>query len=225
MDSDSSVSSSSPKGGGSKQFLIIGVVSLLILVGAGAYLLLANKATSTPAPQTATNSPTPTVEDKNVFSSIQDALSKSLSLQCDYTGEDGTKTVAYLKAGAIRSDITGKTAQSSGSVIIKDNKMYYWNGKQGITMEFNVSEVMKGVSPSVSPKTSPSQAKQGESVMQDLEKYKQYCKPAVVADSLFVPPADVKFVDYSKMMPSGVSSQGGVTEEQIKALQKQYQTP
>ena len=34
----------------------------------------------------------------------------------------------------------------------------------------------------------------------ELEKYKDSCKPTVVADSMFVPPADVKFQDLSKMM-------------------------
>ena len=68
-----------------------------------------------------------------------------------------------------------------------------------------------------------------EDVVGALEKFKEHCKPAAVSDSLFIPPTDVKFTDYSSMMkqniqaiPSGGSG-GAMTEEQIKQLQQKYQ--
>jgi hypothetical protein len=56
---------------------------------------------------------------------------------------------------------------------------------------------------------SPSNEAQGEKVLAEMEKYKSYCKVETVSDSLFTPPADVKFTDLESMMkgfkvPSGV---------------------
>lgn len=208
---------------GPKTGVILIVVLLLLLVGGAAYLLLKNTtsniATTTSKPKKA--SPT----SANMFSSIQDALAKSISLQCNYSDETSRKTIAYMKAGAIRSDTTGKNPQDEASIIMKNNKMYFWSGKQGTMMEFNVSEMTAKVTPGSQKTTS---TKKPGDVIESLEKFKQQCKPATVADSLFTPPADVKFTDLSEMMKSGsTGTQSGVgtamTEEQLKKLQEQYQ--
>lgn len=187
---------------------------------------MGRKNQSAPVQNTAQTSPKPT--NANVFSSIKDALSKSVSLQCDYTDDSGRKTIAYIKAGAVRSDYTGKTAQESGSIIIKDKKMYFWNGKQGMMIQVDPSEMMGSITPSAQ-KTPSEQQKPGD-VVNTLEKFKESCKPSVVADSLFTPPTDVKFTDFSEIMKTstkqitpGVTVGGAMTEEQIKALQQQYQ--
>lgn len=57
-------------------------------------------------------------------------------------------------------------------------------------------------------------------MMASMEKYKDSCKPAVVADSEFTPPTDVTFQDMSKMMmpqTTGASGAGGY------AVPSQYQ--
>ncbi|MBI2032852.1 MAG: hypothetical protein HYT10_00060 [Candidatus Levybacteria bacterium] len=210
--------------GNSKQGLIIGVVILLLLAGIGGYMFLGKNNPSGSSLQTASDKTTKQ-ESKDAFTSIKDALSKSLSLQCDYTDETGRKTLAYVKSGAIRTDMTGKTSEESGSAIIKDNKMYFWNGKEGMMIEFNMSEMMEGITPEA--KKSPSSQEKPENVLGDLEKFKKYCKPAVVSDSLFVPPTNVKFTDYSKLMKDATqqmqkNSGNTMDEEQIRKLQKQY---
>lgn len=177
----------SPKG-----ILIAVVVLLLVILGIGAYkFLIAGKSSVG----------TSSTQQGNVFTSIKDALSKSVSLQCDFTDEAGRKTTGYIKAGAIRADIIAKTAEESGSVIIKNNKMYFWNSKEG--MELDLSET--------GDKTKAPNAPQGQeksdSIMNSFEQYKQSCKPAVVSDSLFTPPADVRFTNLSELMkaaPSGI---------------------
>jgi hypothetical protein len=64
--------------------------------------------------------------------------------------------------------------------------------------------------------------------MQDIEKYKKYCKVASVDDKLFVLPTDVKFTDMSKMMPNTMrmpseipAVPSGMTQEQMKMMQQQ----
>ncbi|RJQ35773.1 hypothetical protein C4559_06380 [Candidatus Microgenomates bacterium] len=198
----------------SKQ-LIIAAVLLLLLAGGG-YLFL-NKSSSQPG---AATTDTSKKEDGSVFGSIKDALSKSLSLQCEYSDESGRKTMVYIKGGAIRSNVSGKTPEESGSSIVKDGKLYFWNSKEGIMMAFNMQDLGKEITPVQS-------GENPQSVVQDLEKYKENCKPATVDSSLFTPPSDVKFTDFSKTIQDAQKSlkegSNGVSEEQIKELQKQFQ--
>ncbi len=169
--------------------VILGIVALL-LVGGGAYYFMSNKSgglpstTSTPSGQTT----------GSVFSSIKDALSKSLSLECSFTDTEGRQTKSYVKNGAVRADITAPKVEDSGSVIVKDKKIYFWNSKGGFMME--VPETTPGAG---QPSGTGSQAQAGN-VLDTMEKYKSSCKPGVVADNLFIPPTTVQFQDFSKMM-------------------------
>lgn len=192
------------KGGNSKLIIGIVVVVLLALLGFGAFKFL-KKGASTMVPGGS--------QSGNVFTSIKDALSKSVSLQCDYSDANGIKTTAYIKAGAIRSDTTGKTPEESGSAIIKDKKMYFWNSQGGFTMDFKDTET-------TAPSTAPSKSggEKPQDIMNSLEQYKDSCKPAVVSDSLFTPPANVKFQDFSQMFktPTGGAGVPAFNEKDIQ---------
>lgn len=206
--------------------VVIAIVVFLIVI-AGGYFLMQNKAKNgaiMASPQTAQN-------NAGVFSSIQDALSKSLSLECDYTTDQGQTTKTYIKNGAIRADITPKdatqTEQYAGSVLIKDKKMYAWGGTFG--NKGFVVDIPDAITPT--PGGATGGLGQKEVMMSELEKYKQYCKPMTIADDLFTPPSDVTFTDYSQMqnmmMPAhgsvtGAPAGSGMTEEQMKAYQQQY---
>lgn len=220
-------SGASPSKGGPKTGVILIIVLLLILVGGAAYLLLSKNTTSQVA-NTTSSAKKASPTSSNTFSSIQDALAKSMSLQCDYSDDKGTKTTSYMKSGAIRSDIVmASGSKGSSSVIMKNNTLYMWSGKEGTKMTFDISEMMAKVTPGTQKTTS---AQKPGDVIENLEKYKQSCKPATVSDALFTPPADVKFVDLSQMMkPGSTGTQSGVgtamTEEQLKKLQEQYQQP
>ena len=167
-----------PKG----MYLIIGVIAVLVL-GAAFYFMSSKKSTTGPS---GSNS------GGNVFTSIKDALSKSVSLECTFSDESGRKTTSYIKNGAIRADIVSTVADESGSVIVKDNKTYFWNNKGGFVMTVEPDKTN-------SAGGNPAQS-QGDSLMKDLEQYKDSCKPSVVSDSLFTPPSDVKFTDFSEML-------------------------
>lgn len=190
------------KGNSSKLIIGIVVVVLLALLGFMGFKFLGSKSSSTGG----------TAGGGNVFTSIKDALSKSVSLQCDYTDATGIKTTAYIKGGAIRSDTVGKTAEESGSAIIKDKKMYFWNSQGGFVLD--VPDEAK--TPSVTPGKG---TESPENIMNSLEQYKESCKPAVVSDSLFTPPADVKFQDVSQMF-KGTGGAGGLVPS---VDQSQYQ--
>ena len=183
---------------------IIIVVALLALAGIGWYLM---KGKGTMGSNSA----------GSAFSSIKDALSKSVSLKCEFD-ENGTHTVTYIKNGAIRADMTNPNPEQSGSMIMKEKKMYFWNEKEGYVMEipdYKDVEVTESEKPS-----------QSEDFMKELETYKDKCKADVVSDSLFTPPSDVTFSDMSQMMPSGmpkVDENGQMSEEDVQKYMQQYQ--
>lgn len=193
------------------------IVVVLLLLGVGGYFFTkksSNSALTSGAKKTVTSP----------FTSIQDALSKSLSLQCTFTNDQGQKTKTYIKAGAVRVDYTGATADESGGTIVKDKKIYSWtnSNKEGFMME------RPDVKVTTSQTTNTVEVKSAMSsvTLAMLEKYKDSCKPGTVADSLFTPPSDIKFTDYSNRMkelqktppPSG----GAVNEESLKNMMEKY---
>lgn len=191
------------------QKLIIIIVLVLILVGAGAYFLMGNKTVKEGSQG----------EGGNALTSIKDALSRSVSLECEYTDAEGKASKAYIKNGAVRADVSSSNPEEAGSVILKDKKMYMWTGKEGFVVTM----------PDETPEGGESDSKVDEQqdLMKDLEEYKDSCKVAVVSDSLFTPPADVKFSDmpnFGAPANNSVPAEGEMSEEKIKEMMKQYQT-
>ncbi len=167
----------------------------------------------------------------SLFTSIKDAISKSLSLECNFTnmvdlgeaeGKKDIKVTAYIKNGAVRvrsTYVADDIAHVDSDMILKDKKLYVWSPKTGgFVMELPEAEV------SSLPKASGSSTNDFSETLEDLEKFKDSCKPAVVDDGLFVPPADVKFQDLTQMMqqlPSAAPA-ASVDPEQVKKLMEQY---
>ena len=198
--------------------LIISAVVVVILLGAG-YMILGNKKSAPGASQTAA----PTTTESSVISSIKDALAGGQSLQCNYADEDGRTTAAYIKNGMVRADMTASKPEESGSVIVKDKKVYFWNAQGGFMMEMTDEMMEQG-------EKTAKESTQGQDTIANLEKYKESCKTATVDDSLFTPPANVKFQDMSSMiknaMPSGTKAMpSGYDQKQVEELMKQYQAP
>lgn len=225
---DTANTQSSSSSSNSKMMIIVAIIIVLVLLGAGGYYVM-SKTSEKPSSTTTAMAPKATPTSSSMFSSISDALSKSLSLQCAFSDEtSGMKTIAYIKSGAIRGDVTGKTASQNSSFIMKDKTMYFWTGKRGMMMAFDPAEMMKEI-PSSRQKPSGMPSEQnGANMMGSLEKFKESCKPATVDDALFVKPSDVTFQDLSKMMPSGMSkisgapaAPSGMSQEQIQQMQKQ----
>jgi len=164
--------------------VIIGVVGLIVLGGVVAYFLKGQNASTT---------------GSNAFTSIKDALSKSVSLECNYSDKDGKQSKSYIKNGAVRVDMkNSQNPDESASIIMKDKKMYSWTAKKiGFMMDLPEEEMDN-------PEVAVSEgSEQKEDIISDLEKYKDACKPAVVSDNLFTPPADVKFTNLSEMLGEG----------------------
>ncbi len=204
-----------------KNGLLIGAVVVVIVLGAIGFMVMGkNKPSNTMAPSA---SPSPK-QESGMISSIKDALAKSMSLECDYATPQGVNVKAYIKNGKIRSDITGKTAAETGSSIIMDKTMYFWNAQTA--MKMTLPDV------SVTPAAGQDKMMQNDTGVDALEQYKNHCHAAAVDDSHFVLPTGVKFQDLSSMMktmtPSGTKTAptgGAMTQEQIQEMMKKYQNP
>lgn len=203
---------------------ILGAV-LVLLLAVGAFLYMNP---SSPLKSGTMQSGSPAT-GTSPFTSIQDALSRSLSLECTFTDDSGRQTKSYVKAGAVRTDFTGKTAADTGSAIIKDKKMYYWNNskKEGFMMEVPAVTPGKSESGSTPSNSSLGKGNSASEVYAMLEKFKNSCKASTVADSLFTPPTDIKFQDYSEMMKGlqqmmNNSKTGGFNEDSVKQMMQKY---
>jgi hypothetical protein len=164
-----------------KNLWIIIVVVTIVLIGGFSYFSKSGKG---PGQSTKVGS---TETKKDIFSSIKDAMSRSLSLKCEYQGTEG-KTTTYIKGSMVRvmyevSDDKTK----SGNAIIKDNKMWIWTEgeKEGIVLEISEKDT-----------TNPQANK--EKILEELEKFKDKCSSSVVSDSMFSPPSGIVFKDLSK---------------------------
>ena len=138
---------------------------------------------------------TSTGKEGGVITSIKDALSKSVSLTCEYKDEKGQTTKTYIKNGAVRITAEGS---SQGEIIIKEDKMYIWdtNTKQGF--------MYKVEKPDDSVSTNQDYGSQNgvtsESILESVNQYKDSCKAGTLADSYFTVPTDVNFQDMTKIL-------------------------
>jgi hypothetical protein len=180
---------------------VIGLVLLLVL-GAGGYLYLNSRGMVPKVPGAMVGNNT--AKGGGVFTSIKDALSKSVSLKCVYKDEQGVETTSYIKNGAVRVMMAGSTdVQQPNNIIMKDMKMNMWSDttKEGILLTIDTPTDV--TPPEVPPGTELSEDNKGagqqESILATIEKYKDACKPEVVADSMFTVPTDVKFQDMSAL--------------------------
>ncbi len=180
--------------------IIIGAIILLLAGGAGFYFFSKSKTIST-------QSPAAVQPETSVFTSIKDALAKAISLECDFSDQTGHQTKSYIKNGAIRADITAADPKQSGSVIIKDQKMYFWNSVGGFTMDVPNESPTPGANAKATANPSGLSA---AGMIASVEQYKDSCKPSVVSDDLFTPPANVKFQDFSKVMQQTAPAVTGV---------------
>lgn len=173
----------------------------------------------------------------NVFTSIKDALSQSLSLKCVYKDEQGVESTTYIKGGAVRVMMSGTTDnEQPNNIIMKDKKMHMWSDVSKTGFTFAIEEP-KDVSPFPTSGETPdtedkSGTDQSESLLATIEKYKDACKAEVVADSMFAVPTDVTFQDMNalqeqmmkdipKAPPQGVGGDSVDYEKYLNEIMKQ----
>ena len=176
---------------------IVPVVIILILLAFGGYFYMKSKK-AVPGQEKALVK-TDSVAPGNIFTSIKDALAKSLTLQCNFKDEQGVQTTTYIKGGAVRVAMAESADKKQpNNVLIKDKKMYMWNDTDKTGFSYTMAEpAVTGAAVSPAANNQPASSNKEDSVLATIEKYKDACKTAVIADSFFQVPADVKFQDMS----------------------------
>jgi hypothetical protein len=138
---------------------------------------------------------TSSAEKSGAFASIKDALSKKVTLVCEFSNDSGVSTKSYIKNGAVRISSSGAAGDQSSDIIMKDKKMYMWdiNTKQGFVYDIPDTQTTgEGVT--------NTEVNQSESYLNMIEQYKDSCKVATVEDSYFTPPTDITFQDMSNLL-------------------------
>lgn len=131
---------------------------------------------------------------KDIITSVKDALSKDLTLRCEFKDDSGNMTKSYIKNGAIRISIIDDNSKG-GEIIIRDQKMYMWDEK---TKEGFVYDIPDEEKENVG--MTGQDINQSEVYLNMIDKYKDSCKTAVIEDSYFVEPKGISFQDMSKLL-------------------------
>ncbi len=172
-----------------KILICFGFVLLIIAAVAGKNMFFVDYNLAKPVSQISSNSQQNVATNSGSFDTVNEILATKSNLACDLTDDSGRQITAFIKNGTLRANIKGKTIIDTGSILLKDKKIYFWN---------NVFSAMVNEPSEISSQNSIAQMEQ--EVIGIIEKYKQYCKPQAVNDSVFTLPAGKKFTDYSSML-------------------------
>ncbi|HMS22979.1 MAG TPA: hypothetical protein PKA38_04440 [Candidatus Levybacteria bacterium] len=129
--------------------------------------------------------PEKSASQDGLFSSLEDILTKKMSITCDYIDEEGRKTKTYIKNGKIYIQVVSINPAENITVIYQNNMVYIWDSNSATKISLPDSFI----------KTASLGMQQ--QITQGIEKYRDSCVEAFVSDAIFIPPADRKFVDIS----------------------------
>lgn len=134
-------------------------------------------------------------EDKSLFSSIRDAFNRSLALRCEYTDEDGQKSVNYIKNKMIRTE-TVSTEGEQVYALFRDDKLYMWGpgSNQGMVFELAALQESNDV------KMGGTTIHGTDDIINELENKKDQCQVQTLADSLFTVPQNVNFSNLNELL-------------------------
>jgi hypothetical protein len=166
-----------------KSQITLAVLATILLAGGVYYLRIKSRVVSK-------------TNDKvggSIFTSIKDALSKDITLACEFKDDRGVSVKSYIKNGSVRIMSTSVETNSdqTSDIILKDKKMYMWGAKTKQGFMYEISDTNSD---------NPSDIAKGQNYLDMIDKYKDSCKVATVEDSYFVIPSDVKFQDMNKML-------------------------
>lgn len=134
---------------------------------------------------------------KETFTSIRDAVDRSVALRCEYTDENGEKTIANIMGKQLRLDSENEGEQGKFHGVIKDNKMWIWadKSKEGMLIDFS-----KLTDDSLKMGEKP--IRSTDDIIDKLEEKKDTCKTTTAAASLFETPSDVNFLGEDAVTPT-----------------------
>jgi len=130
--------------------------------------------------------PQPTAPE-SIDISVAENLGKPMKCVSEVEGQTST---IYLKGSQMRMD----TMPADAHGIYTSDALYTWRGSEGMTIK--IDDLKKLAAEQGEKVSLPSQ----DQIIEKAKKEKAKCESADVPESLFVPPANVKFEDLGEMM-------------------------
>jgi len=167
---------------------LIIIIMVILLGGYFVYrnMMTPNQATDSTAEQS--------MMEEGFSGTFKAAMALGVPMKCDYTLEDGTVATGYIKNGMYYGQTT--VDEEVGNILVKDNCSWTWSEttKEGVTFCSDPEDVaaMAEDATAEKPTVDPETVNVPEG---DFD-----CTPTIVDDSLFEPPTDVTFTDFSALM-------------------------
>jgi len=170
--------------------IIILVIIVAALVG-WKFLGKGKKTTTQGGTQQTQTTPSQTTGE-SFTGKIKDAFMRGIPLKCTYKKDDQNFSTGYLKNKKYYAEVMA--AGKMGYIILVDNCMWAWNKDKadGVKMCFA--------------------QQQGEDMWSSFEAnqksadFDYNCSPAIVNDSIFTPPSNVKFANIDELMNQATQS-------------------
>lgn len=184
-------------------YLVLGLL-LVLLVGAGVFMMIGKKPTEPTPLSSATES---TAKNPK---SLKDLMASAVSQKCTYKDKMDTvdiSGVTYVAGGKMRGDITSlvDNKQIATHIIVDGKTSYIWVDGQasGFKMAYDTGNTISN------PDT-----KQSQQV--DINKSMDFsCSPWMTDESMFTLPSNVKFTDYGSVAVPTVATTSGETAPQV----------
>ncbi len=210
--------------------------ALITSVFVGSVVLAGCTSKSTTTTTTPTQDQTPTTaaqnSDTNKFKSWTDALKVGGGLKCTMTDTKTNTTSQYVAKGKkmhMSGIVTSNDQKATtGEMIVDESFLYTWDStkNEGFKMAIPSEEEQKKSADQAkdaiknAPQT-PDFSSEEEIEKLENEGMKLDCNPTIVSDSEFVPPANVKFADFSVMMKNAAeSAQEGMSAEEKQQFEE-----
>ncbi len=147
--------------------------------------------------------------------SLKELLASGVPQKCTFASDDEsgkTEGTSYIAGGKVRADFTSTiNAKTTVSHMISDNKTsYIWTDGDKTGFKMTITETDTNATDS--PVTGETASQGNEADLDQKSDYK--CSVWVPDNSMFTPPADVKFTDFSEMFkPSPATSGSGSSQQ------------
>ncbi len=177
--------------------IIVGVIILVGLAVGGWYFFLKGGQVPGMPSEGGQGILTPQEGKQSFTGKLKDALSLGQSMKCAWKQDADNFGTAYIKNEQVYSEVTsdGKKA----FMITADNCTYTWEegATEGYTMCFEPTETEEMA---VTPVVEVGEEEVPEGYQGQTPEVNYNCQPEVVDDSMFNPPAGVKFINPQEMM-------------------------
>ena len=207
-----------------KQLIVVIIIVLIILVGGG-FFLSKHSMSPSQAGQTANSAMQSATGKKSLF----DFFSMTGSQKCTFTNSSTNNGgTVYVSSGKMRGDFQEKnnsTGASEQTHMINDGTyVYIWTDGQNNGYKMSESFIKQEESQPTEAPANGSSANQPSQAVDMHQQVNTSCGAWTADASMFVPPTNITFTDYSSMMQgagSGTAAQSGAAPQGMSAQQKQ----